>query len=123
MAELFGFLIPFSLAFLATQLISTGVAFLAIVIADNYIGHNIEIKRTLFLSVASFFIIPLLITFLGIRLPFMNMYAPLISWMILGELLLDNDFSTKLKVLGIAFFVYYVLNVIVQPFALGLTGF
>jgi hypothetical protein len=120
MAEIFGILIPFSIPFLVSQMLATVIAFVAIVVVDNYIAHNIELKRTAALSIVALFIVPIVIAVTGIRIPFVGVYAPLVAWLILGELILDNDFSTKIKVLGIAFFVYYVVNIAIQPFILGL---
>lgn len=120
MAEILGYLIPFSLPFIAAQALSAVLAFLAVVAVDSFIAHNIEFKRTLTLSVVSLFVVPVAMAFYGINFPFIGVYAPLVTWLILGELLLDNDFTTKLKVLGVAFFVYYVLNIVLQPFVLGL---
>ncbi|MBS3054738.1 MAG: hypothetical protein J4431_04330 [Candidatus Aenigmarchaeota archaeon] len=123
MVDILGYTIGISLALLASQAVSALLAFIAVVISDNYIGHNIELRRALVLSVISFFIVPLIIPYLGLNYPYLNLYFPLISWIILGEIILNNDFGTKLKILGVAFFVYYVLNIIIQPFIMGYLRF
>ncbi|HLD83300.1 MAG TPA: hypothetical protein VI979_00410 [archaeon] len=119
MVEILGYSIGVSLSMVASQAAYTLVAFLAVVLSDNYIGHNIELKRALLLSVISFFVVPLLIPYSGLNYPYLNIYFPLISWIILGEVVLSNDFGTKLKVLGVAFFVYYVLSIVIQPSLMG----
>src|SRR3989344_3656330 len=118
MAEIFGFALPFAVgavnqSFILTQLVGALFAAFALTIADKYIGHNIEIKRALFLSVVCLFVVPVLLPFTGLNFPYVNVVAPLVVWMALGEMMLVNDFAVKLKVLAVAFFFYYVLNVAV----------
>ena len=124
MTELFGFVLPFvadgiSQSFILTQLVGALFAAFALVIADKYIGHNIEIKRALFLALTCFFVVPVLLPFTGMNFPYMNVFAPLVVWMALGEMMLVNDFTVKLKVLAVAFFFYYVLNIAAVSLLLG----
>lgn len=123
MVEILGVYLPVSISFLAGQFISMIIAFAAVVFSDSFIGHNIEMKRAFILSFISFFAVPVLIPFTGITFPYINVYAPLITWIILGETILDNDLVTKLKVLGVAFFIYYVLNIVVTQYALSYLRF
>lgn len=124
MTEILGFVLPSALgaisqSFILTQLVGALFAAFALVIADKYIGHNIEIKRALFLSTVCFFVVPVLLPFTGLNFPYINIFAPLAVWLALGEMMLVNDFTVKLKVLAIAFFFYYVLNIAAVSLLLG----
>lgn len=101
-------------------LISTLVAFVALVLSDTVIAHGIEAKRLLIMSLVALFIAPIAGSFLSgyiVLSSFVFAYAvPLAVWIILGEVLLTADMMTKVKVAAVGFVVYIILSLTVAPY-------
>ncbi|MBI2172891.1 MAG: hypothetical protein HYT73_01625 [Candidatus Aenigmarchaeota archaeon] len=116
--------IPFvNIGFIVGTLISAALAFIAIVVSDKLISHNIDAKKSFIMALIALFIVPIVATFvLGFvpavaSIPYMaSILLPLVFWIGLGEGLLSSDRKTKLKVSVIAFIVYIVLQVFVAPY-------
>jgi len=99
-----------------TYLIHALIAWIALIIADRLIAHEIEAKKTLVLALASFFLVPLVLPILGIGALGSVILVSAIVWIGLGELILEADRMTKLKVLIIAFVVYYILSIFLAEY-------
>ena len=63
--------------------------------------------------VVSFFLTPYLTSLIPAVIVFY--LIPLIVWLILGEILLEEDAETKLKVAAVAYIVYLVLTFLGVP--------
>ena len=109
--DLFG--LSFSIGSALTYLIHALIAWIAIIIADSIIAHNIESKKAFVLALAAFFVVPLVLPILGIGAIGSAIVVSAIVWIGLGELILEADWTTKLKVLIVGFVVYYVISVFV----------
>mgnify|MGYP001602517552 CR=1 FL=1 len=100
-----------AIAMLIESIIVTGV----ILLSDRVIAHNMEIKHAFIMAFAAYFIVPLFragITLAGFGIDIILLYPiQLLTWVILGELLLkNNDFMTKLQVTVVAFVIYLILQ-------------
>ena len=105
--------IPFSTSLAVAYLLNAILAFAAVVLVDKIISHDIEAKHALILSAVSFFAVPLIAPFVGAFDRGASIILSFVSWVILGEIILQSDRTTKLKVLVIAFAVYYLLSIFV----------
>lgn len=103
--------LPISASLAITYLINTLLAFAAVVLADRIIAHEMEAKRALVIAVISLFATPLLAPYLGIYDRGVAILLSLVVWVVMGEILFHADFQTKLKVMGVAFLVYYILSI------------
>lgn len=106
--------IPLSGAGILAVLINALVIFLAVVLADKFIAHNFEVKKSLILSVLAYFVAPLAgglaVSLLGVPF-FVGQYVvPLAVWVALSEVLLQGDRITKVKVGAVAFVMWAVLQ-------------
>jgi hypothetical protein len=97
-------------------LINALIAWIALIIADSIIAHNVEAKKTLILSLASFFVVPLVLPLLGLGALGATIVVSAVVWIGLGELLLESDKMIKLKVLIIGFVVYYVVSLFLAEY-------
>lgn len=122
MSVIFGIALPINLNVLIVYFINAIVAVIAIVIVDQVIAHSIDPKRAFGLAILSFVLAPLAAPFIGITGSMATIVLPLAVWIAFGELILEQDKITKLKVLGIAFAVYYILSIFVSPYIYGLLG-
>ena len=115
-------LLPLTLGGVITTLVNALLAFVVLLAADKVVAHNQEPKKTLIVSLVALFITPVIGAYAAsfATLPdFVFSYLlPLFVWIILGELLLEGDYRTKLKVVGIAFIAYIVLSFTVGPILL-----
>lgn len=111
-----------SIGGIATLVVSMLIAWIILMISDKIIGHEIEAKHTLIISVISLLITPIVVSLLakymvlpGILATLLVVYLlPLLVWIVLGELLIkDIDVVKKFGVMIIAFVVY----TLVQMFA------
>jgi len=55
--------IPLSLGGIIATFVNALIAFVAITIADKFIGHNFEPKRTFIMAVVALFLAPIVSTF------------------------------------------------------------
>mgnify|MGYP001614001766 CR=1 FL=1 len=114
-SEFLGILgIPASIGGIVWLFVQTFIVFIVIVIADRVISHGVETKHALILSFAAYFL-PGLILFgliiAGIMLPSsILLVVPLVVWVLLGELVLQGDFKSKLIVAVIAYVAFFALN-------------
>ena len=120
--------IPFvNIGFIVGTLVSAVLAFIAIVVSDKLISHNIDAKKSFIMALIALFIVFVIEFYyplykLGFvpaiaSIPYMaSILLPLVFWIGLGEGLLSSDRKTKLKVSVIAFIVYIVLQVFVAPY-------
>ncbi|MDI6720846.1 MAG: hypothetical protein QMD85_00545 [Candidatus Aenigmarchaeota archaeon] len=123
--------VPFvNLGFIVGNLVGALIAFIAIMISDKVIAHNIEPKKSLIMSLIALFIVPILATFVAgfvtvlAGIPYMvGFFLPLIFWIILGEVLLSSDRMTKLKVTAVAFVVYIILSIFLTPYIMSVIPF
>lgn len=103
--------LPISPALATAYLISTLLAFIAVILSDRIIAHEVETKHALILSVVSLFLVPLVAPYIGVFDKGLAIILSFVVWVILGEVLLHADMQTKFKVLAVAFFVYYVMSI------------
>lgn len=92
-----------------TYLINALIAFVVVFLIDKVVSHDVEPKHALILSLVSFVAVPLVAPFVGAFEKNAVLVLSFVSWVILGEVLLQSDLMAKAKVLVIAFFIYYVL--------------
>jgi hypothetical protein len=105
-------------------LVNALIAWVALIAADTVIAHNIEAKKTLVLSLAAFFVVPFFLPLLGLGALGSTIVVSAIVWIGLGELILEADWTTKLKVLLIGFVVYYVVSLFLSDYLFSLiSGF
>lgn len=114
---LFG--IPLTFGGVLGLLIQAFVTFLAVVLADKIIAHNIEAKKALILPFASYFLTVLVFLVLAVAglviPPIISVYLlPLVIWIALSEVLLSAEMKTKIYVAIVAFVIYIILNDIVH---------
>jgi hypothetical protein len=114
-----------SIGGIIATLVSAIVAFIAIIIADELIAHNIEIKHSLIMAIVAMFIVPIIslfaLSYVNLDIPYIGTFIiPLIIWIILGEILLKADFMAKLKVIVIAFIVFEILEMFLVPYLFAL---
>lgn len=127
MVDLLSF-VPLSVGGVIALLVNTLIAFLALVIADKIIAHNVDAKRLFILAFIALFVTPIVgsLIFSAIALPSaVSAYVlPLIVWIVLGELLIkEADMKTKLKVVVVAFIVWIVLSIVLAPTVFSLLPF
>ena len=117
------FAAPFSLSIggAISMLIEAIIVFVVLLILDEVIIHQLEVKKSfimaLVVSIISYFVIPFVIAYIPFisAMPFLYYIIPLIVWIILGELLLEGEMKQKLIVAVIAFVVYTILTFIGLP--------
>ncbi len=112
---MFDAILPTSFGSILGLLINTLVAFIAIVVSNGVIAHNIDIKHSFIMAIVALFVAPIIVAFLSLGVYLSLFIIPLIVWIILGEVLLSADKMTKLKVVIIAFVVYTILNFVGLP--------
>ncbi len=115
-----------SIGYIVSLLVSAVVAFIAIVISDKLISHNIEAKHSFILAIVALFIAPIVGTFAApfVPIPYFGAFIlPLLVWIGLGQVLLSAEAMTKLKVTVIAFVVYIVLSLYLTPMIRSLIPF
>ena len=105
-----------------TYLIHALIAWIAVILADRIIAHDIEAKKSLVLALAAFFVVPVVLPMLEIGAIVSAIVLSAIVWVGLGELILEAEWSTKLKVLAIAFVVYYIISIFLAEHILGLVS-
>lgn len=118
--------VPMTLGGIVATLINVLIIFLALVIADKVIAHNINVKRLLIMALIAFFLTPIVGSLIAgyIAIPYLGLILPLIVWVILGELLIkEADMKTKLKVVVVAFVVYTFLSLYLTPAIVSLLPF
>lgn len=116
--------IPFvNIGFVLGTLVSALLAFIAIIISDKVLSHNISPKKSLIMALIALFIVPIVSVFiLGFipsiaSIPYIaSIIIPIIFWIGLGEALLNSDRKTKLKVAAVAFIVYIILDIFLKPY-------
>jgi hypothetical protein len=123
-----------SIGYVFSLLVSAVVAFIAIIVSNKVIAHNIEAKHSFIMAIVALFITPIVLgfAFSALALPVLvvagveiisGFLLPLIVWIVLGQLLLEADRTTKIKVVIIAFVVYLILSVFLTPVIFGLIPF
>lgn len=103
--------LPISPALAMTYMINALLAFVAVVLSDRIIAHEVEAKKALVIAVISLFAAPMFAPYLGIFDRGLAILLSFVVWVVLGEILLRADYGTKFKVLAIAFVVYYALSI------------
>lgn len=116
MAELLG-LIPTTVGGVVGLLVEVLIIWIAVMVADKIIAHQIEAKHSLILAALAYFLAPLILAFAAISIPFAGIIVPLLVWIVLGELLLrgSGDFKARLKVAAVAFMIYLILTILSVP--------
>ncbi|GEM_PF-2048597 len=116
MVEILG-LIPTTLGGVIGLLVQVLIVWIAVMLADKIIAHQIEAKHSLILAVLAYFITPLVLSFAAISIPFAGIIVPLIVWIILGQILLRQTagFVPKVKVAAVAFVIYFILTFVGLP--------
>jgi len=127
---MFGIPIPLSIGGAIGLLVNVIIIFLVIVLSDEIVAHNFEIKRSFLMSILAYFVVPIILSVILSFLPQMpfgifGIYIiPLIVWIILGEILLEAEMLKKAVVAIIAFAAYTILTYIGVPAMIaGLIGF
>src|SRR3989338_3942391 len=113
-------LVPFSVAGIVALLVNTVISFIALVIADKLIAHNVDAKRLFIMALVALFLTPivgaLLLSSLSLPSVVSGYVFPFIVWLVLGELLIkEADMKTKLKVVVVAFVVWIILSMFLAP--------
>ncbi len=107
-------MIGFGLGNFAVMALNAFIVFLAIVLSDRFLNHNMSIKRSAIMTIIAYFAMPYLIDIATsyISLPWASIIlVPLVVWIILGEILLtDFTFKEKFKVALVAFVTYLILE-------------
>ncbi len=103
--------LPISMPLAFAYLVNTLIAFVAVVLSDRIISHEIEIKHAMIISIVALFVAPMLAPYIGVVDRGLAILLSFVVWVILGELMLTSDRGTKFKVLAIAFVTYYLLSV------------
>ncbi len=124
MVDLLSF-VPFSVGGIVALLVNMVIAFIALVIADKVVAHNVDAKRLLILAFVALFVTPivaaLVLSAVAIPAIVTGYVLPFIVWLALGEVLIkDADMKTKLKVVVVAFVVWIILSIFLAPFIFGL---
>ena len=117
---------PMTLGGIIATLVNVLIIFLALVIADKVIAHNVNVKRLLIMALIAFFLAPIIGSLIAgyVAIPYIGLILPLIVWIILGELLIkEADMKTKLKVVVVAFVVYTFLSLYLTPVIISLLPF
>jgi len=113
--------VPLSIGGVISLLINALLVFIVLVVVNKIIEHEMEAKHSLIMAFLALFLAPLamaVIAMTGVSavIPYFGIIAmfviPLLVWILLGELLLKGDRMEKLKVVLIAFVVYFILNFI-----------
>lgn len=121
-------LLPLDIGTVIISLVNALLAFIAIVVADKFIAHEIDIKSSLAMSLITFFIVPIIGTLISSFIPlppfvagaFFTIILPLIVWVGLGEMIIKSEQKIKLMVLAVAFAVYYILSLFIAPYIHGI---
>lgn len=110
-------IVPLTIPGILGLLITTFIIFIALVIADKVIAHEMDTKHILIMSFLCAFVVPIIVS---IALPILPIPAgfsqifyfgfPLLMWIIFGEALLRGDFKQKIAVAFIAFAVFTALQ-------------
>ena len=120
--------VPLSVAGVIALLVNMLIAFIALVIADKIVAHSVDAKRLLIIAFIALFITPIVaaLALSSLALPaFVSGYIlPFLVWLGLGELLIkEADMKTKLKVVVVAFVVWFILSIYLAPFIFGILPF
>ena len=112
-------LLPLSISGIIWLLLKTVLIFVALILSDKILAHNMETKHILIMAFLVAFVVPIIVTLLlqFITLPagFSQIFfygLPLLMWIILGEILLGGDFKEKIMVAFIAFAIFTALDLI-----------
>ena len=113
-------LIPFTLSIggAVGLLVNVIIIFIAIVIADKVIAHEIEAKKSLIMAFVAYLIVPLILGAIisaGLSIPYIIYIIPLVVWVALSELLLKAEMKKKLIVAVVAFIIFTALNLVGVP--------
>ena len=103
-------MVAVSLSLAVTYFLNAVLAFAVVMLVDKIISHEIEAKHAFILAMVAFVVVPLVAPFVGAFERNGLLILSFVSWVILGEVVLRADWQTKLKVLVIAFVVYYILS-------------
>lgn len=91
-------------------LINVIVITVVIALSDKIIAHEMSIIHSLIMAFVSYFVFPILLSYLNISFPLSGFVVPLLIWIGLGAVLLKGDKVTRLKVALIAFVINIVLT-------------
>lgn len=102
--------VPTSVAGIVGLLVSTAVIFIAILLSDAIIGHEMEMKQILVMSFLAYFLTPLAQALLARYIPVVGfVLMPLLVWFVLGQIILKKDAVTNMKIAVVAFIIYQIL--------------
>lgn len=111
--------IPLTMTGVVSLLIESLIIFIAIILSDEFIEHELEAGHALMMSLIVYFIVPMLTSFisnfLSVSFMYLNYILPLVVWIILAEVFLYGDRMDKLKVAVLAFVIYTVLTIFQIP--------
>ncbi|MBI4894981.1 MAG: hypothetical protein HY831_00675 [Candidatus Aenigmarchaeota archaeon] len=112
-------LLPLTISGVIWLLLKTLLIFVALVLSDKVLSHEMNTKHILIMAFLVAFIVPIIVTLL---LPYIAMPAgfgqilfyglPLLMWIVFGEVLLGGDFKEKITVAFIAFAIFTALDLI-----------
>ena len=117
--------VPLSVGGVIALLLNSVIAFIALVIADKVIAHNVDVKHLFIMSIVALFVTPiiggLVLGYLAIPTVVSSYLLPLVVWIALGEVLIkEADMKTKLKVVIVGFIAYIVLSIFLAPYVFSL---
>ncbi len=115
-----------SIGYVVSLLVSAVVAFIAIVVSDKAIAHNIEAKHSFIMAIVALFVVPIIGAFIApyVPIPYFGAFIlPLIVWIALGQVLLSAEMKTKAIVTIVAFVVYLILSIFLTPIIRGFIPF
>jgi hypothetical protein len=111
--------IPLTMTGVISLLVESLIIFIAIVLSDEFIEHELEAGHALMMTLIVYFIVPMLTSFisnfLSVSFMYLNYILPLVVWIILAEVFLYGDRMDKLKVAVLAFVIYTVLTIFQIP--------
>ena len=115
--------LPLSVGGAIGLLLTTLIIFVAIVLSDKILSHEMDTKHVLIMSFLCAFVVPLITSLVTSLISFPAGFSqifffglPLVSWIIIGEFLLEGDMKQKLTVAFIAFAIFTALQMF------GITG-
>jgi hypothetical protein len=105
-------LIPTTIGGVIGLLIQVLIIWIAVMLSDKIIAHQIEAKHSLILAVLAYFLVPLVFSFAAIGIPYASIVVSLAVWIALSEVLLRQTpgFVAKIKVAAVAFVIYLILT-------------
>ena len=116
-------IIPLTLGGIIGLAVNVVIITAVLYFANRFIAHETSGKQSLIMAVVAYLVAPLVLSLVGISIPFSFYIIPLIVWIALGEVLQKGDRKAKLKAAALAFVIYIILSIYLTPFIFGVIPF